>query len=476
MMGVFRVSIPGPLSEKLFARTTAWSGSASCCSACASCGASWAARSAAAAWGRRCWGGTSTWGTRRRGWRVSLSLSLSLPPSLPLSLSLSFFNKGVPFGGCFGWSWDFGGFLFLSLFWCGVLCYRPSLPRCHVTFEGTRSLQRKLSFRALSWRCCCAVLCPFFGLWHVGSCGFNMAVVGTHFTWLLLWNPTHLTANLCLNVCSPSNVNQVKTGCFQFPGPKRCSLPQSPVVHCQSGDSAVQAFGFPAFDGTSSSTVDGRCPAPPKKPWEWWCPCKYRQTMVPHCFLGGANGFCPSTVAQIGTPSWVWIHQLKNPWDLIFSRFPALTAPPAVLSRHFRDQQRPICEKMRLSRWLPGLERHLGLDQLSGQDSHSFDILFWPPVRKWVVIGFLFFNGRSFLKSRIRFPRVLGGFVERFGSPERMGEETHWYHFGVGEFTTHFRLPFLAVGLGCSVGLRFRCWPMAVSTFQRPESLPVVFG
>ena len=25
-------------------------------------------------------------------------------------------------------------------------------------------------------------------------------------------------------------------------------------------------------------------------------------------------------------------------------------------------------------------------------------------------------------------------------------------HFGIGEFTTHFRLPILVVGLGCSLG------------------------
>ena len=32
--------------------------------------------------------------------------------------------------------------------------------------------------------------------------------------------------------------------------------------------------------------------------------------------------------------------------------------------------------------------------------------------------------------------------------------QNQWYQFGVGEFTTHFRIPILVVGLGCSlVGL-----------------------
>ena len=37
-------------------------------------------------------------------------------------------------------------------------------------------------------------------------------------------------------------------------------------------------------------------------------------------------------------------------------------------------------------------------------------------------------------------------------------------HFGVGEFTAHFRLPILVVGLGCSLGGNRACdpWPMAI--------------
>ena len=40
-------------------------------------------------------------------------------------------------------------------------------------------------------------------------------------------------------------------------------------------------------------------------------------------------------------------------------------------------------------------------------------------------------------------------------------------HFGVGEFTAHFRLPILVVGLGCSQGVRPLTWQLTGGPFKR---------
>ena len=46
------------------------------------------------------------------------------------------------------------------------------------------------------------------------------------------------------------------------------------------------------------NTVDGRNPAPPKKPWNDDSPRTYQQTMVSHGFQVVRNGFRPSTVCE----------------------------------------------------------------------------------------------------------------------------------------------------------------------------------
>ena len=61
------------------------------------------------------------------------------------------------------------------------------------------------------------------------------------------------------------------------------------------------------------ATVDGQNPAPPKKPWEF--PCKYQQTMVLHCFLGGAKWISqPSTDRPFSNPGLetLWVPSLDS--------------------------------------------------------------------------------------------------------------------------------------------------------------------
>ena len=68
----------------------------------------------------------------------------------------------------------------------------------------------------------------------------------------------------------------------------------------KGGGHPFHGFHWPKrHRGNSGHTVDGRNPAPPKKPWKDSIVfCKCQQKMVSHAFKMVRNGFCPSTVAS----------------------------------------------------------------------------------------------------------------------------------------------------------------------------------